>query len=78
DKAEGKLFEHADIEQSILRAAEHFRARGLRAAIMAKAKPSVGSAATTAFPISNFSEALERLPTECWSRRAPPVDASPQ
>lgn len=31
-----KLFEHADFEQSILRAAEHFRARGLRPAIIEK------------------------------------------
>ena len=31
-----RLFEHADFEQSILRAAEHFRARGLRAAIIEK------------------------------------------
>jgi hypothetical protein len=35
-KAEVKLFEHADFEQSILRAAEHFRARGLRPAIIDK------------------------------------------
>ena len=25
-----KLFEHSDFEQAIVRAAEHFRARGLR------------------------------------------------
>jgi hypothetical protein len=31
-----KLFEHPDFEQSILRAAEHFRARGLRHAIIEK------------------------------------------
>lgn len=31
-----KLFEHADFEQSNLRAAEHFRARGLRPAIIEK------------------------------------------
>jgi hypothetical protein len=31
-----KLFEHRDFEQSILRAAEHFRARGLRPAIIEK------------------------------------------
>ena len=31
-----RLFEHADFEQSILRAAEHFRARGLRPAIIEK------------------------------------------
>jgi hypothetical protein len=31
-----KLFEHADFEQSILRATEHFRARGLRPAIIEK------------------------------------------
>jgi len=31
-----KLFEHPDFEQSILRAAEHFRARGLRPAIIEK------------------------------------------
>ena len=30
------LFEHADFEQSILRAAEHFQARGLRPAIIEK------------------------------------------
>ncbi len=31
-----KLFEHPDFEQSILRTAEHFRARGLRPAIIEK------------------------------------------
>jgi hypothetical protein len=31
-----KLFEHADFEQAILRAAEHFRDRGLRPAIIEK------------------------------------------
>jgi len=31
-----RLFEHTDFEQSILRAAEHFRARGLRPAIIEK------------------------------------------
>ena len=31
-----RLFEHADFEQSIIRAAEHFRARGLRPAIIEK------------------------------------------
>ena len=31
-----KLFEHPDFEQAILRAAEHFRARGLRPAIIEK------------------------------------------
>lgn len=31
-----KLFEHADFEQAILRATEHFRDRGLRAAIIEK------------------------------------------
>jgi len=31
-----KLYEHADFEQAILRAAEHFRGRGLRAAIIEK------------------------------------------
>ena len=31
-----RLFEHADFEQSILRAAEHFRARGLRPAVIEK------------------------------------------
>jgi hypothetical protein len=31
-----KLFEHTDFEQSILRAAEHFRARGLRPGIIEK------------------------------------------
>lgn len=31
-----KLFEHRDFEQAILRAAEHFRARGLRAAVIEK------------------------------------------
>lgn len=31
-----KLYEHADFEQSILRAAEHFRARGLRPAVIEK------------------------------------------
>jgi len=31
-----RLFEHPDFEQSILRAAEHFRARGLRPAIIEK------------------------------------------
>ena len=34
--ADVKLFEHPDFEQSILRAAEHFRARGLRHAIIEK------------------------------------------
>src|SRR5438093_28124 len=36
EKTEVKLFEHADFEQSILRAAEHFRARGFRAATIEK------------------------------------------
>ena len=31
-----RLFEHDDFEQSVLRAAEHFRARGLRPAIIEK------------------------------------------
>ena len=31
-----KLFEHPDFEQAIIRAAEHFRARGLREAIIEK------------------------------------------
>lgn len=31
-----RLFEHPDFEQAVLRAAEHFRARGLRAAIIEK------------------------------------------
>lgn len=31
-----RLFEHADFEQAITRAAEHFRARGLRPAIIEK------------------------------------------
>jgi hypothetical protein len=31
-----KLFEHKEFEQAILRAEEHFRARGLRAAIIEK------------------------------------------
>ncbi|MGC9970592.1 MAG: nucleotidyl transferase AbiEii/AbiGii toxin family protein [Bryobacteraceae bacterium] len=31
-----KLFEHPDFEHSILRAAEHFRSRGLRPAIIEK------------------------------------------
>src|SRR5947209_7563946 len=31
-----KLFEHADFEQAIIRAAEHFRPRGLREAIIEK------------------------------------------
>ncbi len=31
-----RLFEHADFEQAILEAAEHFRERGLRAAIIEK------------------------------------------
>ena len=31
-----KLFEHADFGQSVLRATEHFRARGLRPAIIEK------------------------------------------
>jgi len=31
-----RLFEHADFEQSILRAGEHFRARGLRPAVIEK------------------------------------------
>ena len=31
-----KLFEHPDFEQSIIRAAEHFRPRGLREAIIEK------------------------------------------
>src|SRR5262249_55172524 len=35
-KVEVKSFEHADFEQSILRAAKHFRARGLRPAIIEK------------------------------------------
>lgn len=30
------LFEHADFEQSILRAAQHFRTRGLQPAIIEK------------------------------------------
>ena len=34
--ADVRLFEHRDFEQSILRAAEHFRARGLRPAIIEK------------------------------------------
>lgn len=34
--AEMKLFEHADFEQAILRATEHFRDRGLRPAIIEK------------------------------------------
>lgn len=36
EKAELRLFEHADFEQAILRAAEHFRARGLRPAVIEK------------------------------------------
>ena len=31
-----KLFEHPDFEQAVIRAAEHFRARGLREAIIEK------------------------------------------
>ena len=31
-----KLFEHADFEQAIIRAAEHFRSRGLRESIIEK------------------------------------------
>ena len=31
-----RLFEHPDFEQAIVRAAEHFRARGLRAAMIEK------------------------------------------
>ena len=31
-----RLFEHADYEQAILQAAEHFRGRGLRPAIIEK------------------------------------------
>jgi len=31
-----KLFEHPDFEQAILRAAEHFRGKGLRPAIIEK------------------------------------------
>ena len=31
-----KLFEHPDFEQAIIRAAEHFRPRGLREAIIEK------------------------------------------
>jgi Nucleotidyl transferase AbiEii toxin, Type IV TA system len=31
-----RLFEHPDFEQAVLRAAEHFRARGLREAIIEK------------------------------------------
>src|SRR5213593_103068 len=31
-----KLFEHPDFEQAVIRAAEHFRSRGLRAAIIEK------------------------------------------
>ena len=43
-----KLFEHPDFEQAIIRAADHFRPRGLREAIIAKAyhvlSPSPGLA----------------------------------
>ena len=31
-----KLFEHADFDQAVIRAAEHFRPRGLREAIIEK------------------------------------------
>ena len=31
-----KLFEHADFDQAILRAAEHFKAQGLRPAMIEK------------------------------------------
>ncbi len=31
-----RLFEHADFEQAIIQAAEHFRAQGLRPAIIEK------------------------------------------
>jgi len=31
-----KLFEHPDFEQAIIRAAEHFRPRGLREAVIEK------------------------------------------
>ena len=31
-----RLFEHADFEQAIIRAAEHFRDRGLRPAVIEK------------------------------------------
>ncbi len=31
-----RLFEHPDFEQAVIRAAEHFRARGLREAIIEK------------------------------------------
>ncbi len=31
-----KLFEHRDFEQAIIRAAEHFRSRGLRESIIEK------------------------------------------
>jgi hypothetical protein len=31
-----KLFEHPDFEQAVIRAAEHFRPRGLREAIIEK------------------------------------------
>lgn len=37
-----KLFEHPDFEQAVIRAAEHFRARGLRESIIAiKMGPSI-------------------------------------
>lgn len=31
-----KLFEHPDFEQAVIRAAEHFRTRGLRESIIEK------------------------------------------
>jgi len=31
-----KLFEHPDFEQAVIRAADHFRARGLREALIEK------------------------------------------
>ena len=40
-----KLFEHPDFEQAIIRAADHFRPRGLREAIIEKRLRRHGSIA---------------------------------
>jgi hypothetical protein len=35
-----KLYEHSDFEQAILQAADHFRDRGLRPAIIIHSRPT--------------------------------------